>query len=312
MDKIDSSFVIGSDLARQTRPASRRHKRSGVARETPASVLSRQHRIAVLTQTIETQIFPELALAHRNEYATTCGPVVDAADLDRFIDLVLAGNQQASVALVAQLMAGGLGMADICLLVLAPTAQRLGALWDDDRCSFVEVTAGLGHLQLMLHRLRQNCPAGLPIRDSSRRALLGSLYGDQHTLGLRMVAEVFRHSGWDVTVATAAAAAELMETVESNWFAVVGISSGLDQQTDAVAQAIQAIRRASLNPTIGVLVGGPVFVGQPALARLLGADVAASDARDAVLQADRLRREQGRATSAAAWPSRYEVNYAAA
>jgi hypothetical protein len=50
------------------------------------------------------------------------------------------------------------------------------------------------------------------------------------------------------------------------------------------------MRRASRNPALGVLVGGRVFVERPELVALVGADATASDARQAALQAESLRR----------------------
>ena len=268
-------------------------KRYALPEGPAASASARQRRIALLTQTIHTQILPKLALTHRND-ATTAqaphpGPLIDDTELSNFTTIVLANNLQAGTTRMEELVARGAALADICLSVLTPTARRLGELWDDDLCSFVDVTAGLGTLHTIMYRLRELCAPALPIRDMSRRILFASLAVNQHTFGLQMVTEVFRHAGWDVTVETAAAEADLPDIVRSNWFAIAGLSIAGNAQTRTLGQTIRAIRQASSNQTIGILVGGPVFDTQPDLARRIGADVDACDAKQAVLRAEGLR-----------------------
>lgn len=262
-------------------------------KEPEVALAIRHRRIALLTRTVHAQILPKLALTHRYETAEAATPRpvarVDGAELVKFTGLVLAHDLQAAITWMERLVAGGAGLADICLSVLAPAARRLGEMWNDDLCSFVDVTAGLGTLHTIMYRLREICELPLPIRDMSRRILFVSLAGNQHTFGLQMVTEVFRHSGWDVSVEAAVTEADLPQIVRGNWFAIAGLSIARDTQTRNLGQTIRGIRGASCNKTIGIMVGGPVFAGQPDLARRVGADVEASDAKQAVLRAEGLR-----------------------
>jgi methanogenic corrinoid protein MtbC1 len=256
-----------------------------------ASASARHRRIALLTRTIHTEILPKLALSHPGGVLVTPKParLFNEAELASFTRLVLDADLQACRSQMEDLVAGGAGLSDICLSVLTPTARMLGEMWDDDRCSFVDVTAGLGMLHAIMYRLREICAPALPVRDRSRRILFASLAGNQHTFGLRMVTEVFVNAGWDVTVETAACEADLPGIVRHDWFAIAGLSIARDEQTAHLGQTIRAMRAASFNKTIGILVGGPVFAIQPDLARRVGADVDACDAKQAVLRAEGLR-----------------------
>nr|WP_294501182.1 cobalamin B12-binding domain-containing protein [uncultured Rhodopila sp.] len=270
---------------------------------------SRQQRIAVLTRTIEAQIFPQLALVHRRDdirESSARAPVFSAPELESFLALVLAADRQSALGRLEKMAAGGYSLTDICLAVLAPAARRLGEMWDDDLCSFVDVTAGLGTLRLIMHRLRQICGPAPVASDASRRILLASLSGNQHIFGLQITSEAFRDAGWDVTVATACAEAELLDMVRSEWFAVAGLSIALDRETGTLGRTILAIRQASRNRTIGILAGGPAFVRNPGLARLVGADGTASEASQAVLLADDLRLDASCLIGSLASLSRYE------
>jgi methanogenic corrinoid protein MtbC1 len=121
-----------------------------------------------------------------------------------------------------------------------------------------------------------------------RRALLAPVPGEQHTFGLVMVAEFFCRAGWDVWSGPAAARSDLVGLVRGTWFAVVGLSVAGDGHLDSLASTIRAVRRASRNRGIGVLVGGPAFIDHPELAATVGADATAVDGRQAVLQAQNL------------------------
>jgi methanogenic corrinoid protein MtbC1 len=103
-----------------------------------------------------------------------------------------------------------------------------------------------------------------------------------------MVGEFFRRQGWTVTSGTGASASELVATVRAQWFSILGVSLADDTRLDALAGLIREIRKASRNQQIGILVGGRIFVDQPELAVLVGADATASDGQQAVLKAEAL------------------------
>jgi hypothetical protein len=56
--------------------------------------------------------------------------------------------------------------------------------------------------------------------------------------------------------------------------------------------AVAAARRRSANPDLRVLVGGPAFLDNPELVRLVGADAMAMDAPSAVVSAVNLINRQ--------------------
>ena len=121
----------------------KRNRRSG---SLAAPGVCGRWRSDLLTRAIETQVLPQLALAHqRNDIGA---PAMGGAELDAFLALVLANDLPACIARVEQFAARGLGLADICLGVLTPAARRFGAMWDDDLCSFVDVTAGVGNVAI--------------------------------------------------------------------------------------------------------------------------------------------------------------------
>jgi methanogenic corrinoid protein MtbC1 len=243
-------------------------------------------------QTIEGEIIPRLMLVHR---VRLDGPAEAAArglrpgpdDVDTLAGLVLARETGPAVAFVEALLLRGVPLEAVYLELVAPAARRLGALWDDDQLDFVQVTLGLCGLQQIVQRLGPTCSGAEPASPASR-ALLASLAGDHHTLGLRLVGDLFRRGGFEATDLPAAPQAEIIAAVRREPFDLFGLSVACDDGIGHAASIIAAARRVSRNPAIRVLVGGPAFAGQPGRVAEVGADATARDGLEAVARAREL------------------------
>jgi MerR family transcriptional regulator, light-induced transcriptional regulator len=234
----------------------------------------------LLARTVERELIPRLMLVHR--VAPECGisglgsgVSMTAADVEQLVRLLLAPEEELAMAAVAAMRVRGAHAEDICLRLLAPAARRLGELWTEDLCSFGDVTYGLGRL----HRiLREFGPAFEQSRDAPAnglRVLLLPVPGEQHTFGLAMVAEFFRREGWEVEVGLDAGGTDAVACVRSAWFDLVGYSISSPTRVDALKQTISRVRRVSLNTRLGIMVGGPLFCGEPDGSHDTGADLVA-------------------------------------
>ena len=247
-------------------------------------------RMKWLVRTIETEIIPRLMLAHQPlppGAAAPQAPAFSAEEVSAFADLALGQDAHASSDQIATLRAEGRTLEAIYLDLLAPAARRLGALWEADLCDFTEVTVGLWRLQQVMYDLSPDFLAQAP-QPVGRRALLVAAPGSQHTFGLFMVAEFFRHAGWDVWGQPAVSEAEIIEKARSEWFDLVGLSVGCDLHVEGLTSVILGLRSSSRNPDIAVMVGGPAFVAHPEFHELVGADGTAVDAPHAILEAESL------------------------
>lgn len=200
---------------------------------------------------------------------------------------IVAGDGAALSRGLAEARAKGLIPEQICLTLLTDVARRLGQLWLEDRCSFVDVTLGVQQAQAALINL---APGFAPPRGArTGRALLGGAPGEQHLFGALVVAEFFRAAHWDVAVAPLTTAEAWLRAVGEERFDVVGLSLGRDEGMEELASLIAQLRRASRNPELRVLVGGPAFLdGAAHRAFRIGADATAPDAAAAVRAAQRL------------------------
>ncbi len=255
------------------------------------SAPSPQERLARIVRTIEQDIIPRLVRAHRDPVvapAPAPAVLVTPDDLHHFLPLILAAEDTGWQAMLERLLTRGIGVDEIYLGLLTPAARELGRMWESDLCAFTDVTVALGRMQRIMRTLSPAFGREVEHPADGRRVLLLPAPGEQHTFGLSIVAEFFRRAGWEVVGDTEARVADPAALVRREWFDVIGISVGLESRLDWLKSGISAVRNASRNKAIGVMVGGPVFVANPERAAELGADGTAVDGRQAPVMAEQL------------------------
>jgi methanogenic corrinoid protein MtbC1 len=239
----------------------------------------------LLTRSIETDIVPRLVLSHRG--AEPAAPsLITGDEVAAFTDLILIGDTGRMATFIDALRARGTLTEAVFLDLLGPSAARLGTFWEDDVCSFGDVTLGMLRLHRVLTDLIPVFHAEIAPRPELRRALLVPAPGEQHGLGLKIVAEFLRRAGWSVWCGAPESRQALLDLVRRDWFALVGLSTACSERLDTLKTAVRLIRRASCNPAVGIMVGGPVFIDHPELAAAIGADATAVDGRHAAQQAE--------------------------
>lgn len=246
-------------------------------------------RRAILTRTVEADVIPELLALHRGPDLAKPepAPAVRPEHVAHLVNLVLAQDESAVLAFVGALHEQGAPHEVLCLDLLAPAARRLGEMWETDDCDFAEVSIGSWRLHAAMRALARAQGASGPLTTGAR-VLLMPLPGEQHTFGLSMVHDFFARAGWDAWTGAVADSAALHQMVRDQWVAVLGFSLASDEKLDALRAEIVRVRAASRNQDLLVMVGGPGFSADPALAEAVGADGTATDGLQAVQAAARL------------------------
>lgn len=213
---------------------------------------------------------------------------MDVAEVERLTSSLTRGEGEALRRIIEQRRMEGQSSERLCLTLLTLLARRLGEWWEQDRCSFVEVTLGMIVLHEELRALGCGLTPAARIGGGGRSALMLTTFGNQHSLGIAMVAEFFRAGGWAVADDPMESEAALLARVADQWFGLVAISVASSEALRGLAPQIAAIRRQSRNPEVAVMLGGPALLAEPGLAGAVGADATAPDAAEALRRAEAL------------------------
>lgn len=298
-DGINADNAFGGDAVEGVKPAKfvetqyRRTELRRLYRDNDAA-----DRVSKLMRAVERDVIPRL-LSARDTAAEPGRPAfnpeaLDTARVAQFASVLL--GKETSVdpsSFVGEVRAGGASVEQIYLNLLAPAARHVGSLWDDDLCTFFDVTVALGTLHCLMLSLSDKFRFERRIIDPARRILLLQPPGGEHTFGLQMVAEFFKRGAWTVDTVPSPTDENLSRAVQADWFTVVGFSVACDPSLDTLAGTIRMVRQASSNPKVGILVGGPAFLVHPENVARVGADGMATDAIHAVLEAERFVLEMG-------------------
>ncbi len=232
-------------------------------------LFSRAHQAALAEQVV---------LAH---------PLLDET-VSRIATLAIEGQAEAIGALIEQLALAGHDQRTLCRRVFEPVARCLGDWWRDDRCGDFQVTLGLSFLQTAVRQSSlSSLGAGAAPGANARSVLVVPQPLEKHQLGSAMVAEFFRQAGWQVQVEYPGSDLELVGLMQHLWFDAVSLTSSdvfaREHRVHDLAATIRAVRAASKNPKLVVLVGGRAFAERPNLLwTSAGADVGYASAGDAV------------------------------
>ncbi|MDE8348911.1 MAG: cobalamin-dependent protein [Acidocella sp.] len=254
--------------------------------------------VELLRRTIEAEVLPRLLAAQReadllnraeqqaSQQASSQASHVNAADVAAFVNLIVADDMEQVRAVADRVIVIGGGRDVLLTELLTPAAQLLGRMWERDVCDFTTVTLGVFRLDQIMKET-----AAVGIEDIMRvafdhRILLVPSPGEQHNFGLNVVVDTFREGGWMVRSGSALSRKKIMNFVKDEWFDVIGISVMADRALEGLPACIRAVRQASCNPHLFVLIGGRAIMNHTERTRFLGADATALDAHQALEEAN--------------------------
>lgn len=180
---------------------------------------------------------------------------------------------------------------------IAGAARRLGQRWDRDEATAAEVILGAGRIYTILRELRTVFLSEHLVAPPGAEAVLASVPGEVHGIGVTIASDMLRRKGWDIDLVLGLGHSALVEEIARLRPTMVGLSLAQSSMTFAAARLIVALRVRC--PQVRVLVGGPVIADDPDVARIVDADAGARtieegiDLMDAQLAAlNRLRSER--------------------
>ena len=247
--------------------------------------------VDILIQMLDKEIIPRLLVSHQansliEELATPGQRKIHVQEVDLLVSLSINGTQETCLEFIKKLMNKQVSIESIYLDLIPMTARKLGVLWEEDICSFTDVTIGLWRLQHILYDLTKDFQKKHTMPIENLNALLIPAPKSQHTLGLFIVAEFFRKAGWRGWGEPNLSPEEINNLIFSQWFDVIGISVGYSDQLEGVNHLITSLRSRSMNPNVAFMVGGPLYATDPELFDDIQAEIKSCDANDAIRQAE--------------------------
>jgi methanogenic corrinoid protein MtbC1 len=177
-----------------------------------------------------------------------------APEASVFQATLLAGDQRAASAVVNGFMDKGRSLIDVELHVIQPAMYRIGEEWQANRVTVAQEHIATAIVQSVMTTalLRSTPPA--PI---GKRVLLACVAGNQHTIGLRMVADSFQLAGWDVQYLGADMPTPSLIRQIGDWSPdLVGLSLSFAQQLTAIKDIIAQLSARFGPASPPVIIGG--------------------------------------------------------
>lgn len=203
-------------------------------------------------------------------------------DVEKFTLLSTTSDARILLDFVDTCLERGCSVDAIYVDLLAPTARRLGELWNSDERDFVDVTMGLWRIQEILRELTLRIPPPALAGFGQRSVLFSTMPGEQHSFGTLMIAECFYRAGWDSDILIEPTQSELLAKFSNRHYDLVGLTVTLDYPKLVLKNLVSAIRSVSDNANITIMMGGRVVNENPDLVKECGADATAADAPSAV------------------------------
>lgn len=200
----------------------------------------------------------------------------ELADLSGpFLLALLSGAESEAEEILRRCRARGGDTAELVRDLVAPALAEVGRMWSRGEASVAEE-----HLATALATrvvARSAGAAALPGGPGRPRILLACLAGEFHDVGIRLLSDVARESGWDAESLGANVPREaLVRFVAQRRPSALALSVSLAGHVPEAARAISEARAAA--PGMTILVGGRAFCEDADRVPLTGADAGFCDA----------------------------------
>lgn len=173
----------------------------------------------------------------------------------RFGDALRVGDGRAAERIVDDALAAGLEPAVIQSLVIAPAMVRIGELWEQNVIGVAEEHLATSICQRALVPLFETMLAAGEPRRRRERILLAAVEGQQHVVGLQMIADVLEAAGYDVlNLGASVPLGSLLQFIASQQPAIVGLAFGSAHDIRALTDSLWATHEVA--PDARVMLGG--------------------------------------------------------
>lgn len=141
--------------------------------------------------------------------------------------------------------------------VITPAMHEVGRLWEEGALTVADERLATAVTNRVLSAVRPPQLFEQPIRSDSGKptALLAVVEGEQHALGLRMVADLLEDSGYRIAYLGADVPTEaLLQAVRTFSPDLLALSATMPESTRRLEEAVEAVRKEQ--PQLRLIIGG--------------------------------------------------------
>jgi methylmalonyl-CoA mutase cobalamin-binding domain/chain len=175
-------------------------------------------------------------------------------EMEPFEAALLAGHPREALAVMDRCIDDGRSLVAIEMHVIQPSLYDIGEGWQANRVTVAKehMATAIALSVMTIGLLRSPPPVTL-----GKRALLACVEGNDHSVGLRMVADAFQLAGWDVQYLGANMPTAAIIRQAADWRAdVVGLSVSFAQQLPVVKEVIAQLHERLGESRPAVIIGG--------------------------------------------------------
>lgn len=200
------------------------------------------------------------------------------ADVEAFRDALLAGDQRRARTLFNEALDRERDVSGVAVNLVQPALYEVGRLWQENRVSVAQEHLASAMVQTLL---AQGCGRVEPAPDNGHSALFACVAGNEHAIGLRMIADSFEFAGWHVDYLGAnTPLAALVSQIRQSRPELIGLSAALPWHLKTLREAIDVLRAAFADDCPRIAVGGLVINQFPPLAANLDVELLGRDAAE--------------------------------
>ena len=212
------------------------------------------------------------------------GPRLERQRLETFCNALIGPDPEPAAEMIRGLRRGGMSIEKVYRSYLAAAAMRLGAMWEDDLISLVDVTIGTGRIYGLIRQMRVH---SRPSHIAQERGIVfANVPGETHVLGIEIAADLFRRAGWEVQLLLGLAHEEIVDSLGDSHALLLGVSASGRATLAALARLILAVRVAY--PHIYILVSGQIAEHSPELVEAMEPDCICGTVDEALDEVERL------------------------
>ena len=170
-----------------------------------------------------------------------------------YLEALRAADGPGAYRIAAGALREGMTAAALCQRVMAPAMHEIGLLWEQGAITVADEHLATALTNRVLAALRPSFSEA--IAPAGRRALLATVEGERHALGLRMAADVLEDAGYaTVYLGADVPTGALVRAIESFAPDLIALAATMPTLTSRLEAVAAEVRRA--NPSLGLLIGG--------------------------------------------------------